>query len=87
VAITRKGRCDGPLLHGLEQRGLSLGSGAVDLVGQHQVGEDGAGLEPQRLRSPVAGLDDHAADDIGRHQVGRELDAGILQMESARERP
>ena len=31
-----------PLLHRLEQRRLGLGRGAVDLVGQHDVGEDRA---------------------------------------------
>ena len=40
---------DGALLHGFEQRRLRLGGGAVDLVGQHQVGEDRARLEAQRL--------------------------------------
>ena len=36
---------DGPLLHGFEQRGLCFGRGAIDFVGQHQVGEDRARLE------------------------------------------
>ena len=30
-----------PFLHGFEQRGLGFGGGAVDFVGEHQVGEDG----------------------------------------------
>ena len=36
------------LLHGFQQRGLGLGRGAVDLVGEQQIGEDGPGakLEP-----------------------------------------
>ena len=33
-----------------------------------------------------SGLDDHAAHDIGGHQVGRELDARILQLQGARQR-
>jgi hypothetical protein len=33
------------LLHRLEQRRLRLGGGAVDLVGQQEVGEDGARVE------------------------------------------
>lgn len=33
------------LLHGFEEGGLGLGRGAVDLVGEQEVGEDGAGLE------------------------------------------
>ena len=60
------------LLHHFEQRALHLGRGAVDLVGQQQVGEDRAerGVE-------LAGLlvVDARADQIGGHQVGRELDA------------
>ena len=40
------------LLHGLQQRGLGLGRGAVDLVGQHDVGEDRPLHEPER---PLAG--------------------------------
>jgi hypothetical protein len=31
---------DTPLLHRLEQRGLGLGRGAVDLVGEHDVCKD-----------------------------------------------
>jgi hypothetical protein len=33
------------LLHALQQRGLGLGRGAVDLVADHDVGEDAARLE------------------------------------------
>ncbi len=47
---------DGALLHGFEQRRLGLRRGAVDLVGQHQVGEDGAGLEAQHPVRPFVGL-------------------------------
>ena len=37
------------LLHRLEQRRLRLRRGAVDLVGEHDVGEQRTGLEPERL--------------------------------------
>ena len=33
----------------------------------------------------VVGLHDHAADDVGGHQIGRELDAGVAQAQGARE--
>ena len=33
------------LLHDLEERGLDLGRRPVDLVGEQEVGEDGAGLD------------------------------------------
>ena len=74
----RRAAGDGPLLHRFEQRRLRLGRGAVDLVGQHQVGEDRARLETQAFAAALVGLHDHAADDVGGHQVGRELDARIL---------
>ena len=59
--------------HHLEQRRLHLGRGPVDLVGQHDVGEDRPELDVERLlRRPV----DAGADEVGGHEVGRELDAG-----------
>ena len=36
--------------------------------------------------APLLGIDDHAADDVGGHQIGRELDARILQVQHARKR-
>ena len=59
--------------HDLEQGRLHLGRGPVDLVGQHDVGEHRAPLDVELLprRPPDAG-----ADDVGRHQVGGELEAG-----------
>ena len=77
---------DGALLHGFQQRRLRFRRGAVDLVGQNEVGEDGAGLKAKRLGAAVVTLNDHAADDVGGHQVRRELDAGILEMQNAAER-
>jgi hypothetical protein len=61
-----------PLLHHLQQRALHLGRRAVDLVGQQQVGEHRA-----QRGAEVAGLlvVDARAHQVGRHQVGRELDA------------
>ena len=73
------------LLHRLEQRGLGLGRRAVDLVGQHDVGEDRALHEPER--APAGGqvlLDDVGAGDVARHQVGRELDPVERQVERLR---
>ena len=70
------GNRDVVLLHGLQQGGLGLGAGAVDLVGHQQLGEDGALDEAEA--APAAGgvvLQHLRADDVGGHQVGRELDA------------
>ena len=72
------------LLHRLEQRRLRLGRGAVDLVGEHDVREDRPVLELEAARRLArrAALDDHVgADDVGGHQVGRELDARERQVQ------
>ena len=74
---------DGAFLHGFEQRRLGFGRGAIDLVGQHQVGEDRPRLKSQGFRAAIVGFDDHAADDVGGHEIGRELNARILEMQYA----
>ena len=63
------------ILHGLQERRLGLGRGAIDLVGQHQVGENRASLEAHAAPPVQVLADDGRADDVGGHQVGRELDA------------
>ncbi len=78
---------DRVLLHRLQQGRLGLGRGAVDLVGQDDLREDRAGLE---LEDPAAVgqlHDDVGADDVGGHQVGRELDAVEVQVDRVGERP
>ncbi len=68
------------LLHHLEERGLHLRGRAVDLVGEQEVAEDGAELGLERaLVGPV----DARADEVGRHEVGRELDARERAAEHA----
>ena len=66
------------LLHGLQQRRLGLGRGAVDLVGQQQTAEHGSGVE-RELVGP--GVVDVRAGDVGREQVGRALEAAERQAE------
>ena len=63
---------DLPLFHRFQQRRLGTWTGAVDLVGQHHVGEDRA-----RVKLELAGAlaEDQRAADVGGKQVGRELDA------------
>ena len=63
---------DAPLLHDLEQRRLGLRAGAVDLVREHDVREDRAGVELEGARALVVDAD---AGDVTGQQVGRELDA------------
>jgi hypothetical protein len=70
------------LLHRLEQRRLRFRWRAVDFVSQHDIAEDRPGRE-HHLAPAGAGvfLDDVGAGDVGRHQVGGELDAGELQVQ------
>ena len=74
---------DLPLGHDLEQRRLHLGGRAVDLVGEHEVGEHRAELDVEGV---LAGLVDAGADDVGGHQVGGELQAGELAADGGRQR-
>ena len=72
------------LLHRLEQRGLRLRRRAVDLVGEDDLREDRPLHEPQRARAVIL-VEDLGAGDVGRHQVGRELDALEAQVENLRD--
>jgi hypothetical protein len=76
---------DGALLHGFEQRGLRFGRGAIDFIGQHQVGEDRPVLEAEGFAAVFFSLYDHAAHNVGGHQVGCELNARILELKSPRQ--
>jgi len=74
-------------LHRFEHRRLGFRCGAVDFVGQDDLSEDGAGLE---LKLAFAGRgvfhDDIGADDIGGHQVRRELNPPELERENVTQR-
>ena len=63
------------LLHRFEQRRLGFGRGAVDLIGQEELREDRSLLQMKTGRVHV----EHArAENVGWHQVGRELDTREL---------
>ena len=70
-------------LHGFEQRALRLGRRAIDFVGQHQLREHRSAVEAE-----LSGLrlEDRDADDVGRQQVARELDALVAEPERRGER-
>jgi hypothetical protein len=69
-------------LHGFEQRGLGFGRCAVELVGQQQVGEDGARLEAEvAVAGAVVFFQQFGAQDVAGHQVGGELHAAELQFQ------
>ena len=70
------------LLHGFEQGALHLGGGAVDFVGEHEVGENRAFLYLELFALDAV---DHGADYVGGEQVGRELDAAVARIDELRE--
>ncbi|MEZ4768853.1 MAG: hypothetical protein R2844_10570 [Caldilineales bacterium] len=53
-------------------------AGAVDLVGQHQIGEDRSLVHAELGGARVVDL---RAYQVGRQQVGRELDAGEMGVD------
>ena len=70
------------LLHRLQHRGLGLRRGAVDLVADHDVGEDAARLE---LEVAGLGVEDRDPGDVGGQQVGGELDPAYGAVDRAAE--
>jgi hypothetical protein len=72
-----------PLLHDLQQRALHLRGRAVDLVGQQQVGEYRPEGHIELARRLVV---DPGTDEVGRHQVGSELDSLELPADRASQR-
>ena len=57
------------------------GDGAVDLVGHQQLREDRAGDEAEGALAEFVLLHHLGAENVGRHQVGRELDAAGIEAE------
>ena len=68
------------LLHGLEKCSLSLGRGAVDLIGQDHVGEDGSFFEDQFATCRCV-LKDFGACNVRGHQIRGELDPMEAEVE------
>ncbi len=73
--VTLAGHGDVLLLHALQQRRLGARAGAVDFVGHQQLGEDRSLEEAEGAPADVAFLHHFRAQDVRRHEVGRELDA------------
>jgi hypothetical protein len=71
------------LFHGLEQRALGLGRGAIDLVGQQHLREHRTGMEHEGGSFAVEHGD---TGDVGRQQIIGELDALELQAQRDRQR-
>src|SRR6202140_328382 len=70
------------LPHCLEERRLTPGRCPVDLVRQHDVGEDRPGYE---LEAQLLLVEDARARDVGREQVRRALDAAEGPAHRSRE--
>ena len=74
------------LLHRLEQGALGLRRGAVDLVGEHEAGDQRAFPELDFLAALGLLDENRGALDVGGHHVGRELDPRKLQVERLAQR-
>jgi len=74
-------------LHRFEQRCLRLRRRTIDLVSKHDVGED---WTRDKLHCAPSGraifFDDLGAGDVGRHQVGSELNAFEREVEDVGDR-
>ncbi len=69
-----------------KQRRLRLGRGAVDFVGQQDVGEDRPFDEAKTPLAVLVFFQHVGAGDVRGHQVGRELDAFELHVQNAGQR-
>ncbi len=77
----------GAFLHRFEQRRLGLGRRAVDFVGQQDIRENRTRHEsPSAASGGGIFFDDVGAGDVGRHQIGRKLNAAEFETERLRER-
>ena len=74
-----------PLGHRLQQRALGARRGAVDFVGQQQLREKRASHEAQ-FAAAFGFLQQFRAQNIGGHQVRRELDAAEIHAHCACQR-
>ncbi len=72
------------LRHAFEQGGLSARRRAVDLVGEQNVGKDGARAKHELLRLLVVNGEPR---DVRRQKVRSELDAFEMECQASRERP
>jgi len=79
--VAHAGNRDMALLHGLQQGRLGARAGAVDLVRHQELGENRALEEAERTLAGHALVHHFRTENVGRHQVRRELDALIRQAE------
>ena len=79
--MTIAGDRDVVLLHGLQQCGLRAWARPIDFVRHQQLAEDRTGDEAEAALAARALVQHFAAEDVGRHQVRRELDAAGVEPE------
>ena len=77
---------DEPLLHRLQQRRLGARRGAVDLVRHQELGEHRTLDEAEGALTGLRLLQHLGAQNVGRHEVWRELDASLVEPEHGAER-
>src|SRR5690606_26422693 len=75
-----------PLLHGLQQSGLSFRRRAIDLVCKHNVREQRTRNERQVSPAFLILLDYVGSSDVRRHEVRRKLDTVEFQVQDSRDR-
>ena len=77
---------DAAFLHGLQKRRLGARAGAVDFVGHEQLCEDRPAHEAEGAAAVARLLHDLGTENVGRHQVGRELHPPRVEAEHDAER-
>ena len=71
------------LLHRFEKSSLDLGRCAVDLIGEEEVGENGAAVGAEFA---CLAIEDLGSEDVGGEEVDGELDATEVEVEGFRDR-
>jgi hypothetical protein len=79
--VVLAGDRDAAFLHRLQKCGLRARARPVDFVRHQQLAKDRARDEAKRSPSRLAFLEDLGAEDVGRHQVGRALNALVLKAQ------
>src|ERR1700757_1930144 len=72
---------DAALLHRLQQRRLRARARSVDLVRHQELAKDGTRDETERAPPAVAFFEHLGAENVRGHQIGRALDALIVEPE------
>lgn len=67
------------LLHRFEEGGLHFGGGAVDFVGEDQIGKNGTEFWGEVF---FVGVVNHGAEEVGGKEIGGELETGKSSLEA-----